>query len=55
MPRGDRGGKVRIGGIRCVAANCGNTNADGFSLHYFVSVTFRSDTSQHVHITSAIL
>ena len=35
MRRGDRGGKVRIGGIRCVAANCGNTNADGFSLHYF--------------------
>ena len=35
MPRGDRGGSSRGSGTRCVAANCGNTNADGFSLHSF--------------------
>lgn len=35
MPRGDRGGKSKGSGIRCVAANCGNTNADGVSLHTF--------------------
>lgn len=35
MPRGDRGGKSKGSGDRCVAANCGNTNADGFSLHSF--------------------
>jgi len=35
MPRGDKGGKSKGSGIRCVAANCGNTNADGVSLHTF--------------------
>nr|XP_022286598.1 uncharacterized protein LOC111099572 isoform X1 [Crassostrea virginica] len=35
MPRGDRGGKSKGSGIRCVAANCGNTNTDGVSLHTF--------------------
>ncbi|VDI19523.1 Hypothetical predicted protein [Mytilus galloprovincialis] len=35
MSRGDRGGSSRGSGTRCVAANCGNTNADGFSLHSF--------------------
>ena len=35
MPRGDKGGKNKGSGIRCVAANCGNTNGDGVSLHYF--------------------
>jgi hypothetical protein len=32
MTRGDKGGKSKGSGIRCVAANCGNTNADGVSL-----------------------
>ena len=35
MPRGDRGGKSKGSGKRCVAANCGNTNTDGVSLHTF--------------------
>ena len=35
MPRGDKGGKSNGSGIRYVAANCGNTNADGVSLHTF--------------------
>jgi len=35
MPRGDRGGTSKGSGVRCVAANCGNTNADGFSMHSF--------------------
>ena len=35
MPRGDKGGNSKDSGIRCVAANCGNTNADGVSLHTF--------------------
>jgi THAP domain len=34
MP-GDRGGISRLTGKRCVAANCGNTNADGYSMHFF--------------------
>jgi hypothetical protein len=35
MPRGDKGGNSKGSGVRCVAANCGNTNADGVSLHTF--------------------
>jgi len=35
MPRGDRGGKSKGSGVRCVAANCGNTHADGCSMHTF--------------------
>ena len=35
MPRGDKGGKSKGSGIRGVAANCGNTHADGVSLHTF--------------------
>ena len=35
MPRGDRGGESRGSGVRCVAANCGNTNAHGVSMHKF--------------------
>nr|XP_022319003.1 uncharacterized protein LOC111121842 isoform X2 [Crassostrea virginica] len=35
MPRGDRVGKSKGSGIRCVAANCGNTNTDGVSMHTF--------------------
>jgi len=35
MPRGDNGGKSKDSGIRCGAANCENTNADGVSLHTF--------------------
>ena len=35
MPRGNKGEKGKGSGIKCVAANCGNTNADGVSLHTF--------------------
>ena len=35
MPRGDRGGTCTGIGSRCVAANCGNQNVGGFSLHTF--------------------
>ena len=35
MPRGDRGGTSTGIGKRCVAANCGNTNANGVSMHCF--------------------
>ena len=35
MSRGDKGRKSKGSGIRCVAANCGNTHADGVSLHTF--------------------
>ena len=35
MPRCDRGGTSRGTGVWCVAANCGNTNVDGFSIHSF--------------------
>ncbi|CAG2218817.1 unnamed protein product [Mytilus edulis] len=35
MPRGDHGGKSSGSGTRCVAANCGNTHKDGYSLHTF--------------------
>lgn len=35
MPRGDRGGKSSGSGIRCVAAHCGNTHKDGYSMHSF--------------------
>ena len=39
MPRGDKGGKSRGSGVRCVSVNCGNTHADGFSLHKFPKKT----------------
>ena len=35
MPREDKGGKRKGSGIICVAEKCGNTNADGVSLHTF--------------------
>ncbi|KAK3107593.1 hypothetical protein FSP39_017919 [Pinctada imbricata] len=38
MPRGDRGGKSTGIGERCVAANCGNTRADGVSMFRFRTV-----------------
>ncbi|KAK3091232.1 hypothetical protein FSP39_018135 [Pinctada imbricata] len=38
MPRGDRGGKCRGTGERCVAANCGNTRAEGVSMFRFRAV-----------------
>ena len=35
MPRGDLGGTSTDFGKRCVALNCGNTNANGVSMHCF--------------------
>ena len=40
--------------VYCLCIDMGNTHFIDL-LNSFVSVTFRSDTSQHVHITSAIL
>jgi hypothetical protein len=43
MPRGNKGEKGKGSGIRCVAANCGNTNADGVIIdchQYFLFASF---------------
>ena len=54
MPRGDRGGTSKGTGIRCVAANCGNTNADGVSLHSFpINVSIRRQWIDFVKLKRA--
>lgn len=54
MQRGDIGGKKRRTGIRCVAARCGNTNADGVSLHTFPrNPSLRKQWSDFVRVKRA--